>query len=165
MLSDWLAEALRHGSGGHEPWRRSRGVIGGPSRVPDGGGQRELVAGAGEAPGSEPDHREIMLGLARGRSGAAGACHYCGDLGPLLTRNAGNARGRCREFSHIPTAQQQRPFPFEFRWWANFGPQWQLYQPFPETMPGLIQQLVQKEGLVAAATILMRRPRSWERVD
>ncbi len=31
----------------------------------DGGGQQELVAGAGEAPQSEPDHREDMLGLAK----------------------------------------------------------------------------------------------------
>ena len=39
--------------------------------------------------------------------------------------------------------------------------------PFPETVPGRIQQLVQRSGTerVAAATMLLRRPRGWERVN
>ena len=60
----WLDGTLRHGSGHHGPWWRSRGVIGEAFQVLDGGGQQELVAGAGQAPQSEPDHREDMLGLA-----------------------------------------------------------------------------------------------------
>ncbi len=61
----WLDEALPHGSGDHVLWRRSCGVIGEPFQVLHGGGQEELVAGAGEAPQSKPDHREDMLGLAK----------------------------------------------------------------------------------------------------
>ena len=57
--------ALRHGSGHHGLWRRSCRVIGEPLEVLDGGGQQELVPGAGEAPQSEANHREDMLGLAK----------------------------------------------------------------------------------------------------
>ena len=42
-------------------------MLGKPFQVLDGGGQEELVPGAGEAPQSEPDHRENMLGLAKER--------------------------------------------------------------------------------------------------
>ena len=55
---------LAHGSGEH--WSRWRygGVSGEPFQVLDGGGQQKLVAGASEAPQTEPDHRENILGLA-----------------------------------------------------------------------------------------------------
>ncbi len=42
-------------------------MIGEPFQVLDGGGQQELVLGAGETSQSEPDHRVDMLGLAKQR--------------------------------------------------------------------------------------------------
>ena len=61
----WLNEALGHGSGHHGLRRRSWGSVGEPFEVLNGGGQEKLIAGAGEAPQSEPDHRENGLGLAK----------------------------------------------------------------------------------------------------
>ncbi len=60
----WLDGALGHGSDHYGPWRRSCGVVGEAFQVLDGGGQQELVVSATQAPQSEPDHREDMLGLA-----------------------------------------------------------------------------------------------------
>ena len=50
---DWLDEALRHGSGHHGLRRRSCGVIGETFEVLDGGGEQELISGAG-------DQRELV---------------------------------------------------------------------------------------------------------
>ena len=55
---------MGHGLCGAGLWRRYGGVPGEPLEVLDGSGHEELVAGAGEAPQSEPDHREDVLGLA-----------------------------------------------------------------------------------------------------
>ncbi len=40
-------------------------MIGEPFQVLDGGGQEELISGAGQAPQSEPYHREDLLGLTK----------------------------------------------------------------------------------------------------
>ncbi len=42
-------------------------MIGEPFEVLDGGGQEELISGAGQAPQSEPYHRENTLGLTKER--------------------------------------------------------------------------------------------------
>ncbi len=60
-----LGGVLRHLSGQRGPWWRSCCVIGQPFEVLDGGGQQELVPGAGQAPQPEPDHREDLLGFAK----------------------------------------------------------------------------------------------------
>ncbi len=65
MFLAWLDGVFRHGSGQCEPWWRPCGVVGKPFEVLDGGDQQELIAGASEAPQSEPDHREDLLGLAK----------------------------------------------------------------------------------------------------
>ncbi len=63
----WVDEVFWHLSGHHGLWRRSCGVIGESFEVLNGGGQQELVSGSGEAPQSEANHREDMLGLAKER--------------------------------------------------------------------------------------------------
>ena len=40
-------------------------MLGQSFEVLDGSGEDELIAGAGEAPQSEPDHREIVLSLTK----------------------------------------------------------------------------------------------------
>ena len=60
-----LDEVLDHGSSHHGLWRRSCAVIGEAFQVLNGSGQQEFVVSAGQAPQSEPDHGEDVLGLAK----------------------------------------------------------------------------------------------------
>ena len=83
-------------------WRRSRGVIGESFEVLDGGGQQELVPGAGQAPQSEPYHREDLFGLTKEPfdllAFAAG-----GRVSLGLHQGAGKVAGRLVRVARDPT--------------------------------------------------------------